>query len=181
MAYTLKLPHDQILPEGALFFRTHVGHRENAVNLAVGLIRKAAAQEKSGFGDDPLLHELGGIAKNWAVYTLLQGCYVREYHEWERAVKRYFANQWDWNCIPERFNWSLRGKSIVTRTVDALAVFSVSMDQIVIDSIDGVRDRVNNIKHDPLDHEVEQSDYDNAVKVFAAFWDKMMNLEGMIA
>src|SRR4051794_31987419 len=46
-----------------------------------------------GSPPDPFPKELGSIAENWAVYTLLQGCYVREYHEWERAVERYFASQ----------------------------------------------------------------------------------------
>jgi hypothetical protein len=178
MSYRLIVPKDQIVPETACFFRIHLGHRENAANLAANLIKKAAAIEKTGYGDDALLNELIQTGEAWALETILQGLYVREYHEWERAIKGYFANQKIWNGLEGDFDWRTGSKSMVKRTIEALEVFSASMDQHIMDAIDDVRRKVNEIKHDPLDHFVEQKDFEAAIKIFEDFWDKMMVLEG---
>lgn len=55
------------------------------------------------------------------------------------------------------------------------------MDKTIMVSIDSVRLMVNNIKHDPLDYNVVETDYTNAAKFFATFWNKVMELEGMPA
>ncbi len=180
MTYRLIIPLGSVMAETACFFRVHLSHRENAVSLGIKLIEKAAAIEKKEYGDDSFLKELGSIAENWAIYTLLQGCYIREYHEWERAIKKYLANQRRWNAVPGDFDWKSGRKNFVKRITDALAFFSTSMDQSVISSIDDIRQKVNDIKHSPLDYDVEQTDYDKAVKAFEAFWDKMMELEAAI-
>jgi hypothetical protein len=46
------------------------------------------------------------------------------------------------------------------------------MDEAVMDSIDSVRQKVNDIKHDPLDCDVEQDDYRKAVRIFEVFWGR---------
>jgi hypothetical protein len=54
MPYALKTPLDLKKVElSAAFFRTHLGHRENATELAIGLIRKGVETERASAGDDP--------------------------------------------------------------------------------------------------------------------------------
>ena len=44
MPYTLKTPLDlNKMDFSSIFFRIHVGHRENATQLAINLIRKGVA------------------------------------------------------------------------------------------------------------------------------------------
>jgi len=43
--------------------------------------------------------------------------------------------------------------------------------------IDSVREKVNWLKHDPLSHHVEESDYDVAIKTFIKFWDSLIETE----
>src|ERR1700722_11728614 len=47
MPYALKTPLDlKNMELSAVFFRTHLGHRENATELAIGLIRKGVQAER---------------------------------------------------------------------------------------------------------------------------------------
>jgi hypothetical protein len=167
--------------QAGCYYRVHLGHRENATNLAINLIKKAAQiemQEVEASGD-PLLKELCSIGEPWATHALLQGAYIREYHEWEKAVKNYIHAQHSLNGI-QGFKWKPDGKSIVQRTIEYLAVFSVAVDQNIMDRIDAIRNKVNDIKHEPLEHEVDKSDYDAAISAFGAFWDKIMEHEGFM-
>src|SRR6266513_2377820 len=59
MAYALKTPLAiDNLDSSATFYRTHLGHRENATSLAIKLIRRAVEIEKAEFSGDVLAEEL---------------------------------------------------------------------------------------------------------------------------
>jgi hypothetical protein len=124
MPYKLTIPKGQIVPDTACFYRIHLGHRKNAAHLAANLIRKAAEIEKSEPCDDPLLKQFENIVERWALYTIFQGLYIREYHEWERAVKNYIYDQRIWNGISGDFDWKSGRKSFVKRTIEALTIHS---------------------------------------------------------
>ena len=155
-----------------------LGHRENVTDLAIDLIKKAAGIEMQEVdaSDDALLSELFGSGEPWAIHALLQGAYIREYHEWEKAVKNYVETQHSLNGM-QKFKWKRDGKSIVCHTIEYLGMFSATIDQSIMDAIDAVREKVNTIKHDPLEHEVDKADYDGAINSFGAFWDRIMECE----
>ena len=69
------------------YYRVQLGHRENATDLAINLIKKAAEIEMQEIdaSDGALLSELCGIGEPWAIHALLQGAYIREYHEWGKG------------------------------------------------------------------------------------------------
>ncbi len=108
----------------------------------------------------------------------MQGCYVDEYHEWEKAIKHYFKAQRALNGLGGDFDWRSGSKSMVQRANEVLAFFSASVDERVLAIIDRVRETVNRMKHDPLSVRVSGTDYYSAVKAFEQFWEQLMNFEG---
>jgi len=179
MTYALKTPLaiDKV-DSSATFYRTHLGHRENATSLAIKLIRRAVAIEKAEFSGDVLAEELVGIAEPWAVDHILQGCYIEEYHQWEKAIKYYFKAQRTLNVVGGDFDWRSGNKSMVQRAIDALSFFSASIDADIFSKIEKVRETVNAMKHDPLSVRVNEANYQSAVKTFEQFWEGLMAIEG---
>ena len=65
MTYALKTPLALNKMDGtATFYRTHLGHRENATSLAIKLIRRAVAIEKVEVSGDVLAEELVADRRN---------------------------------------------------------------------------------------------------------------------
>ena len=94
MSYALKTPLDiKKIDSSATYFRTHLGHRHNATQLAIRLIHRAIQIERAQAGDDPVSLEFVQIAEPWAISHILQGCFIEEFHQWEKAVKQYFKAQ----------------------------------------------------------------------------------------
>jgi hypothetical protein len=176
MPYLLKTPLDN-WELSAVTFRTHLGHRENVTGLAIGLIRKGAAAERASAGDDPFEIECAEIAEPWAIGHVIQGCYIEEYHQWEKAIKQYFSGQRKLNGLTDDFDWRAGKKSLVECATDALSFFDTAVDQAVTSAIDTVRETVNWLKHDPLSNHVEEGDYAVAIKAFIAFWDSVIETE----
>jgi len=95
MPYALKTPLDLKKVElSAAFFRTHLGHRENATELAIGLIRKGV-ETRAAVCRRTIRLRLNGTdtAERWAISHIIQGCYVEEYHHWEKAIKQYYKGK----------------------------------------------------------------------------------------
>ncbi len=178
MSCTLKTPlHIEKTDSSAVFYRTHLGHRHNATHLAMNLIHRAVEFERKQAGDDPLALEFAQIAEPWAISHILQGCFIEEYHQWEKAVKRYFKRQLELNGRLDDFDWKAGKKSIVERVKHALSFFSASVDENLMGGIDGVRRAVNNMKHDPLSFPVAEADYDAVVRVLELFWERLSEIE----
>ena len=117
MPYALKTPLDlKNMESSAVFFRTHLGHRENATELAVGLIRKGVETERASAGDDPFEIECTDIAERWAIGHIIQGCYIEEYHHWEKAIRRYAKGQRELNGLTDDFDWRSGNRSLVEAT-----------------------------------------------------------------
>jgi hypothetical protein len=176
MEYRLRMPLElEKLKSSATFYLTHMGHRENATDLAIKLIRRGARVERQEHKDDAMLLELTGIAENWAVGHIVQGCYIVEYHEWERGVKRYFKGQRELNGVSDDFDW--RGRGVVKGAREALGFFRVAMPEDVVGEIDAVRERVNSMKHDPSLPYVNEADYLRAASAFKRFWERLSEIE----
>ncbi len=161
----------------AIYFRVHLGHRENATELAINLIRKAARLEKQESEGDPFSEEACEIGERWAIGHVIGGCYIEEYHHWEKGIKQYFSGQYRRNGLTGDFNWRAGGKSMVELARTALSEFSASVEEHVFQEIDAIRDKVNAMKHDPLEHSVEEADYFASIKTFERFWDALMEIE----
>jgi hypothetical protein len=177
LCHTLKTSLDPTSVLSAAFFRTHLGHRENATELAIGLIQKGVASERASLGGDPFEIECADNAERWAIDHIIQGCYMEEYHHWEKAIKQYFKRQRELNGLPDDFDWRLRNKTLVERAIDVLNFFGTTVDQEVTNAIDTVREKVNWLKHDPLSCHIEKSDYDTAIKALEQFWDFLIETE----
>ena len=179
MTDVLKPPLDiNQVSSSATFFRTHLGHRENATQLAIKLIRRAIQIERIEHGVNPVVMEFTQIAERWAIGHIVQGCYIEEYHQWEKAVKQYFKAQRELNGLQDDFDWRSGNKSMIQRARESLMFFSVSIDEAILKGIDSVRETVNDIKHDPLVSHVEESNYWSAINSFKSFWEKTMEVEG---
>jgi hypothetical protein len=59
----------------------------------------------------------------------------------------------------------------------ALSFFDAQIDALAMSNIDKIREKINDIKHDPLSHRVDHQQYRAAVQAFQAFWDRMVTLE----
>jgi hypothetical protein len=176
MPIVLKTPLDINKPDSAAsFFRVHLGHRENATTSAIKLIRRAVEIEKAQHSDDILAEELVGIAEQWAIDHIIQGCYIEEYHQWEKAIKHYFKAQRALSGLNDDFDWRSGKKSMVQRAREALSFFSASVDDGVLTKIDSMRRAVNEMKHDPLSIRVDEHTYGIAVKTFEGFWERLMD------
>jgi hypothetical protein len=68
----LIMTFDTPLESSAIFYRTHLDHRDNATDLAIKLVRKGAEIELQSTVD-PFLLELSKVAEPWAIGHLLQG------------------------------------------------------------------------------------------------------------
>jgi hypothetical protein len=178
MSIVLRTPRDINKPDScASFFRVHLSHRENATALAIKLIRRAVEIEKAQYSEDILAEELVGIAEPWAIDHIIQGCYIEEYHEWEKAIKHYFKAQRALNGLYDDFDWRSGKKNMVQRASEALSFLSTSVDDGVLTKIDSMRTTVNEMKHDPLSVRVDEPIYGAAVKTFEEFWERLMDIE----
>jgi hypothetical protein len=181
MPHALKTPLDpKKLESSAIFYRTHLGHRENAVHLAIKLIRRAVEIERQEHTPDPVMMEFISIGEPWTIDHVIQGCYIEEYHQWEKGVKQYCKAQRELNCLPGDFNWKTAvDKSFVKRATEAIEFFCASVDPEVMAAIDAMRNRVNEMKHDPLSNRVQLSDIENAFKTLTNFWEMLAGIEGL--
>jgi hypothetical protein len=180
MTYALKAPLALNKTDGsAIFYRTHLGHRQNASSLAIKLIRSGVEIEKAKISGDALTEELVGIAEPWAIDHIVQGCYIEEYHQWEKAIKYYFKAQRALNGVDGDFDWRSGSKNMVKSTIDVLSFFGASIGHDILAMIDKVRETVNAMKHDPLSTRVRETDYFSAVKAFEQFWEELISIEAM--
>ena len=61
-----KAPHPDPTGSGSYFF-TQAGHRQTAVEMAIGVIRKACGRDTKEATDDQLYRELIVIGRDWAI------------------------------------------------------------------------------------------------------------------
>jgi len=164
----------------AAYFWTHAGHRETAIDTAVGIIRQAAQQEVRDDPDAAAWDALAGGMDEWVVESLLQGAWMREYHEWEKATKTYFDGNHARNG-GTKVDWrgklpGVPGASHVDRIRAQLAVFGATMPTDTLDVIDQTREHVNLAKHE-AEHFIGEADYKALVQAVMAFWEALTEQE----
>jgi hypothetical protein len=150
--------------------------RETAIDAAISVIRKTAEEENAQFADDPVSLGLFGHMGEWVVESLLQGAWIREYHEWEKATKAYFdghharnggsAVDWRGNVV------GVPKPSHVDRVMAQLDLFSARVPPEILAAIDETRSKVNAAKH-AGELFVTESEYKLFVKSVQIFWERL--------
>jgi hypothetical protein len=126
---------------------------ETAVEHAIEAIRDHAARARSSFADDVVMSELEAPMEAWVVESLIQGAWLREYNEWEKATKGYFESQHVRNARPKP-NWKAPvlarsgGASHVERVRAQLTLFGALIANNILDAIDDQRRLINVSKHE---------------------------------
>ncbi|MCK1446739.1 hypothetical protein IVB43_30685 [Bradyrhizobium sp. 48] len=163
----------------------HAGHRETAVEHAIEAIRDHAARARLSFAGDVVMSELEAPMEAWVIESLIQGAWLREYHEWEKATKGYFDGQHERNVSPKP-NWQARlpgrsgGASHVERVRAQLMIFGAHVANDILDAIDDQRRLINVSKHDDEYFATEQ-DCRTLVDAIAAFWNELAQQEEITA
>lgn len=173
-------PYPEVIGTAAYFF-THAGHRETAIDHAIEVIRQDAARTITSAGDDSVMAALEEPIGPWVIESLIQGAWMREYHEWEKATKAYFEGQHQRNGASKP-DWKGKvagvagGTSHVERIRAQLAQFGATTPSAALDAIDAQRRLINAAKHEE-EYFVTEADYRSLVKAVADFWDALASQE----
>ena len=169
-------PYPEVVGTAGYFF-VHADHRETAIDHAIRVIRDDAARELAACGDDPVMAALTAPMGDWVVESLIQGAWLREYHEWEKATKSYFEGQHlrngslepDWKA---KLPGSAGAVSHVDRVRAQLAYFSASVAGAVLDTLNAQRRLINAAKHKD-EYFVTEQDYRALIQAVADFWNEL--------
>jgi hypothetical protein len=170
-----KPPYPDPVGTGTHFY-IHACHRETAISTAIGIIRKTAEQENAALAEDAASQALFGHMGEWVVESLIQGAWMREYHEWEKATKTYFDGHHARNG-GSAVDWrdkvaGVQNASHMHRVVAQLTLFSATVPTEIFGAIDKTRSKVNGAKHsDELF--VTEADYLLFVKSVLTFWERL--------
>jgi len=163
------------------YFFIQAGHRVTAVEHAIEVIGRHAAEARTSFADDPIMAALEQPMEAWVVVSMFQGAWLREYHEWEKATKSYFEGQHERNKAPKP-DWrakipNLTGQSShVDRIRAQLLLFGASLSKPILDTIDVQRRLVNAAKHEE-EYFASEQDYQALVEAIADFWNELAQQE----
>lgn len=174
-----KPPYPEVLGT-AVYFYIHAGHRQTAIETAMAVIREADKREHEGLADDPGWQEFTSHMGAWVIESLLQGAWMREYHEWEKATKAYFDGNHARNG-GSKVDWKgklagVPGPSHVDRVRAELTLFGASVPADVLTAIDHTRDQVNLAKHE-AEHFIAETDYQALLQAVLAFWEALTGQE----
>jgi hypothetical protein len=131
------------------------------------------------------MSELEAPVEAWVIESLMQGAWLREYHEWEKATKSYFDGQHERNVSPKP-NWQARlpgrsgGASHVERVSTQLTIFGAHIADDILDAIDGQRRLINALKHED-EYFATERDYRFLVDAIAALWNELAQQEQFTA
>jgi len=177
----LRKPPFPSVADTAVYFWTHAGHRETAIDTAMEVIRDVDRREHAALAGDPTWQAFTNHMGDWVIESLLQGAWMREYHEWEKATKAYFDGNHARNGSA-KVEWrgklpGLAGASHVDRVRAQLALFGATVPADVLDGIDRTREGVNLAKHE-AEHFVGEAEYKQLVQAVTAFWEALAEQEG---
>lgn len=177
-------PYPTVIGTAGYFF-IQAGHGETAVGHAIEVIGEHAARARESFAGDPAMAELEAPMEIWVVEALIQGAWLREYHEWEKATKGYFEGQHKRNgsSTPD---WKAKNQSPggavshVDRVRAQLMLFGASVSETVWSAIDSQRRLINAAKHED-EYFVTGQDYRTLVEAIAEFWNELAQQEEFTA
>jgi len=176
----LRKPPFPSVAETAVYFWTHAGHRETAIETAMEVIRDVDRREHAALAGVPTWQAFTNHMGDWVIESLLQGAWMREYHEWEKATKAYFDGNHARNG-GAKVDWrgklpGVVGASHVDRVRAQLAMFGATVPADVLDGIDRTREGVNLAKHEAA-HFVGEAEYKQLVQAVMTFWEALAEQE----
>lgn len=163
-------PYPEVIDTPGYFF-VHVGHRESAIDHAINVIRDNSDKELAAC-DDPITRDLMTPVGDWVVESLIQGAWIREYHQWEKATRRYFEVQHQRNG---NTSCNLKG-SHVKKVRLCLTIFGCVISDAVLDTLDAQRKLINSAKHGG-EYLTTEREYRTLVKAIADFWSQLAEQE----
>ena len=146
----------------------------------MAVIRDAHERERATLAGDTVWLSFTDHMGDWVIESLLQGAWMREYHEWEKATKAYFDGNHARNGCG-KVDWrgklpGVPGASHVDRVRAQLTSFGVATPAGILDTIDQARERVNLAKHE-AEHFIDEADYKQFVQAVSAFWEALAEQE----
>ena len=162
------------------YFWTHAGHRETAIETAMAVIRDVDKREQAELAGNPAWQAFTNHMGDWVIESLLQGAWMREYHEWEKATKVYFDGNHARNG-GSKVDWrgkmpGVVGASHVDRVRAQLTLFGATVPADALDVIDRTREGVNLAKHE-AEHFIGEADYWALTHAVLAFWEAIAEQE----
>lgn len=158
------------VPGTAVYFWTQAGHRQSAIDLAVGALHDLPSDS-----DDPF-SEMSVAMRQWTIEAVFQGAWVREYHHWETDTKAYFKAMHGRNGSSEP-NWRVIAGSHVQKVRAQLALFSVA-EPASLTLIDAMRLRLNETKHEG-GYLATAQDYGRLAEAISSFWGNLDEQESV--
>lgn len=171
---------------GAGTYWVQSAHRETALQYLIQGAAQLHKQHLSAHPADDFSIELEEIMPQWAIETLAQGAYMREYHIWEKETKEYFSQQLIYNGLDGQ-TAKVRQKSnenYVEAIERILLDFSISNLEIEIMEVNGMREKVNVAKHDPgvlTEHFISIEEFWRKHSNISSFWSKLADLEEFVS
>lgn len=173
-------PYPDVVGTAAFYF-VHAGHRETAIDHAIQVIRNDSIRGVAAWAGDPIMTALEEPVGEWVVESLIQGAWLREYHEWEKATKGYFEGQHQRNESPKP-DWKRKlpnaaaSGSHVDQVRGQLALFGATVNGDVLDILDAQRRLINSAKHED-EYFVTEQTYRTLIKTIADFWNELASQE----
>ena len=173
----LKRPRYPEVVGTATYYFIQAAHRATAIDHAIEIIRNHAVRTMAELAE---LFPVG----DWVVESLIQGAWLREYHEWEKATKQYFEGQHlrsgrvkpDWRAKLPSFD----RPSHVDRVQAQLVLFDATITRSIIDVLDMQRGLINAAIHED-EYFVTEQNYRALVQAVADFWNELTTQEEFIA
>jgi hypothetical protein len=167
------------LTDSATYFFSQAGHRQTAIETAICVIGEACERATKEAPKDELFPGSNVIGRNWAIESLLQGAFLREYHKWETDTKQYFDTQQLRNG-GTKIAWKKQDVSCghISKIKQQLSIFSASVPGHAMAAINRARNDVNTIKHEGT-LIVTEDDYKALVAGIEAFWEELSQQESV--
>jgi hypothetical protein len=176
-----KARHPDPTDSGVYFF-TQACHRKTAIEVAIGAIREVCDRATKEARNDELFPGSNAVMGHWAIESLLQGAFLREYHAWETDTKQYFDTQHVRNG-GTKVDWKKQDDSCghVSKVKQQLLRFSASVPEQAMAAINRTRNDVNTIKHNQGTLVVTEDDYNALVDSVGVFWSELASQESVTA
>jgi hypothetical protein len=157
---------------GAIEYATQTRLRRTAVGALLGYIHVGVTSSVDP-EDDVAWSQYEG---NWLFETVYQGAYIRHYHDWERDCKEYL--------VPKGMNSKPpSGVGFAQHVNDFLSSLSISVPDSIMNAIDTMRKKVNDMKHETGIQNsdfVEADEYNTGAIAIQDFWDFLVEEEKVV-
>jgi hypothetical protein len=175
----MKLKRPELSSNSASYQFTQASHRQGAVDGAIEIISRDTTQWIEMLSTGSPESAVTRTTDAWLVETLVQGAWIREYHEWAKATKDYFNEQHRLNGSPAPQWKNGKGWSHIDFVRERLEAFSINLSPHILFIIERNRDQISTARYDEghLADEKQFREFHNAI---ADFWNELASAEGRL-